>query len=86
MSVFTRLHSSLPMIPGHCRLHNFTRNGSHTQLFMAGASSHGTSFTARWTGVTLPELSRLLRATPQMIRGSTGIRSPGRRVTCNLQP
>ena len=33
-----------------------------------------------------PELSGLLRATPQMICGSTGIRTPGRRITCNLQP
>ena len=64
------------MVPGNCRLHDFTRHSSHTQPFLVAASSHGTYFTARWTGVTRRELSHLLRATPQMTRGSTGIRIP----------
>ena len=76
-----------PVVPGHCRSQDLTRHGSHAQPFLAAASSHGTLFTfVDWSHP--PELSRLLRATPQMTRGSTGIWTAGRRVTCmcNLQP
>ena len=39
--IHTIVHS-LPVVPGHCRSHDFTRHSSHTQPFLIAASSHGT--------------------------------------------